>query len=118
MRYVILVLLNLPIILLALVNILTQYKMHRVSKARFRHQIILWSIILIVLVCSFPFYNHLTGKLILDSSELSIFDIVQTTALIFMFYAVNRQRQQIEQNERMMRDLHQEISIKLSVKEK
>ena len=114
MRYVVLVLLNLPIILLALVNILTQYKMKKVSKARFRHQIILWSIILIVLIFSFPLYNHLTGKPILDSRELSLFDIVQTTALVFMFYIINRQRQQIEQTERMVRDLHQEISIKLS----
>lgn len=114
MRYVVLVLLNLPIILLALVNILTQYKMHRVSKARFRHQIILWTIILVILICSFPLYNHLAGKPILDSRELSLFDIVQTTALIFMFYIANRQRQQIEQTERTVRDLHQEISIRLS----
>jgi len=118
MRYVILVLLNLPIILLALVNILTQYKMKKVSKARFRHQIILWSVILVLLICSFPLYNQLTGNPPLDSKELSLFDIVQTTALVFMLYVINRQRQQIEQNERMMRDLHQEISIKLSVKEK
>lgn len=115
MRYIVLVLLNLPIILLALVNILTQYKVRRVSNARFRHQIILWSIILVVLVCSFPLYNHLTGKPVLDSSELSLFDIVQTTALVFMFYIANRQRQQIEQSERMVRDLHQELSIRLSV---
>lgn len=116
MRYVVLVLLNLPIILLALVNILTQYKMHKVSKARFKHQLILWLIVLVVLICSFPTYNYSIGKPLLDSSELSAFDIVQTTALVFMFYIINRQRQQIEQSERMARDLHQELSIRLSLK--
>ena len=116
MRFVILALLNLPIILLALVNILTQYKMRRVSKARFRHQILLWSALLVVLLGSFPSYNYLTGQPLLDSSELSAFDIVQTTALILLIYIVNRQRQQIEQNEKLARDLHQELSIRLSRK--
>ena len=51
MRYVILVLLNLPIILVALVNIVTQYKLKKVSPNRFRHQIILWLLIMIILIC-------------------------------------------------------------------
>lgn len=116
MRYVILVLLNLPIILLALVNIITQYKMKRASKTRFRRQMTLWVVILIILICSFPVYNLINGQPLLDSSELSLFDIVQTTVLVFLLYVINRQRQQIEQNERMIRDLHQELSIKLSDK--
>ena len=114
MRYLVLVLLNLPIVLLALVNLVTQYKLRRVSKARFRHQMILWMIILAILVSSFPIYNYITGKPLLDSSELSLFDIVQTTALILLFYITNDQRQKIERNEKTIRDLHQEISIKLS----
>lgn len=116
MRYIILVLLNLPVILLALVNIVIQYKMKKISVNRFRHQIILWLVILVVLVASFPAYNYFAGKYILDSSELSLFDIVQTTAIIYMVYTLNNQRRRIEQNERVIRDLHQEISIKLAGK--
>lgn len=118
MRYIVLVLLNLPIILLALVNIVTQHKLRRVSKARFRHQIVLWVVILVVLICSFPLYNQLNGRPLLDSKELSAFDIVQTTALVFLVYVVNHQRQQIERTERLVRDLHQEVSIRLSSQEK
>lgn len=114
MRYIILVLLNLPIILLALVNIITQHKLKHVSAQRFRHQIILWLAILIVLVGSFPFYNYLVGHPPLDSSELSVFDIIQTTTIIYLFYIVNDHRRKIERNERIVRDLHQELSIKLS----
>lgn len=116
MRYIVLVLLNVPIILLALVNIITQYKVKSVSTRRFRFQIFLWVVILIVLIGSFPFYNYTTGKPILDSSELSLFDIVQTTAIIYLFYIVNDHRRKIERSERITRDLHQEISIKLSKK--
>lgn len=118
MRYIILVILNIPVIILALFNILTQYKMNKVTKGHFQHQLILWLLILIVLICSFPFYNYLVGKPLLDSAELSLFDIVQTTAIIMLFYGANSQRQKIERAEKTIRDLHQELSIKLSVKEK
>ncbi len=116
MRYTILVLLNLPIILLALVNIIIQYKMKKVTATRFRHQIVLWLVILIVLVSSFPAYNFIAGKSIFDSSELSSFDIAETTVIIYMVYALNNQRRRIEQNEKMLRDLHQEVSIRLAGK--
>ena len=74
MRYLILVLLNVPIILAALINIITQYKLRKVSVTRFRHQLIIW----------------------------------------MLFYIANNQRQRIDQNERRLRDLHQELSIRLS----
>src|SRR5690606_23851752 len=105
---------NLPVVLLAFINILTQYKMRKVSRARFGRQILLWLIILIILVGSFPLYNHLQDRPLLDSSELSLFDIAQTTAIIFLFYVINYQRRQIESTERTTRDLHQELSIILS----
>ena len=116
MRYVILVLLNLPIIFIALVNIVTQYKLKKVSPNRFRHQIILWLLIMIILIGSFPLYNALTGRPMLDSSELSLFDIAQTTIIIFLIYSINNQRQRQDQNERRLRELHQELSIRLSSK--
>lgn len=75
---------------------------------------ILWAVILIVLVFSFPLYNYLTGNPPLDSQELSLFDIVQTTAIIFLLYIINNIRQKLEWSERTIRELHQELSIKLS----
>lgn len=116
MRYIILILLNIPIIMLALVNIVTDYKLKKISVNRFRNQIFLWILILIVVIGSFPVYNILVGRPPLDSSELSLFDIVQTTIIIFLLYAINSQRQRIEQNEQRLKKLHQEISIRLSEK--
>lgn len=114
MRYVILVLLNLPVILLALLNIIAQYKLGKVTAQRLRHQVFMWIIILIVLIGSFPVYNLLVGNPLLDSGELSLFDIVQTTAIVYMIYVLNRQRQQLELSEKQTRDLHRELSIRLS----
>lgn len=116
MRYLVLVLLNTPIILIALINIVAQYKIKKASFARFKHQLIIWLFVLTVLIGSFPIYNLLTNKPLLDSRELSLFDIIQTTAIVLLFYIANNQRQHNEQIERRLRDLHQEMSILLSKK--
>ena len=116
MRYIILILLILPIIFLALVNIITQYKLNKITKRRFRWQLAMWLFILIVLVCSFPAFNYINGNPILYSGSLSLFDIIQTTLIVAFIYILNKQRQKIDQTEKTLRDLHQELSIKLSKK--
>jgi len=114
MRYLILVLLNLPAILAGFVNILTQYKMKHISTARFRQQLLLWLVILAALVGSFPLYNYLNGRAPLDSQELSAFDIVEATAIVYLIYVVNDHRRKLERSEKIIRELHQELSIRLS----
>lgn len=118
MRYLILILLNTPIIALALLNIITRYKLGKLPKKRFKFQVFLWLSVLIVLIGSFPFYNHLTGRPPLESIMLSSFDIIEITTIVFLFYIVNNLRQKQEQTERRLRDLHQELSISLSRNEK
>jgi hypothetical protein len=113
----VLVILNLPIILSALITIIAQFKLKKISARRFRNQIIVWTVILILIIGSFPLYNLLVGKHPLDSSELSLFDILEVTAIIFLFYAIIAQRQRLDQNEKRLRELHQELSIKLSKKD-
>jgi hypothetical protein len=108
--------LNLPIILLAFVNIVSQYKLKRTTKDHFRQQIITWITITLVLFGSFPIYNLISGRPTFQSDAFSAFDIIQTTAIVYLIYIINRQRQKIEQTEQTLRELHQELSIKLSKK--
>jgi len=96
------------------VNIITQYKLKKIERKRFRFQILLWMVILVVLIGSFPLYNYTIGKPLLDSTELSLFDIAETTAIIYLIYIINDHRRKLERSERTIRDLHQEISIRLS----
>jgi hypothetical protein len=115
MRYIFLLLLNLPIICLALLNIVTQFKLKRISKNKLIKQFALWIVLLTILILSFPLYNLVSGNAILDASELSLFDIIETTAIIFLLYVLNRQRQALESNDRRIRDLHQELSINMAI---
>lgn len=114
MRYALLVLLNLPIIIFALINFTTQYKLKKIDKSRYRRQLIVLITAFIVLVGSFPIYNLLMGRPILQSNTLNLLDIAQTTAIVYIIYAANTLRRKSEQNEHLIRDLHQELSIKLS----
>ena len=114
MRYLVLVILNIPVILLALLSLVTRYKINKLDAGKFRQQLLLWLIVLLVLISSFPLYNLSAGRPLFDSHELSIFDIVETTAIIALFYIVNNQRQKLDRTERYLRDFHQELSIKLS----
>ncbi len=116
MRYVILVLLNLPVVLLALINIVTKYKTRKISRERFRRQVLLWTLILVIIVSSFPLYNLASGQHPLESTALSLFDIVEITVIVFLIYIINNMRQKLEWTERRLRDLHQELSIRLSDK--
>lgn len=114
MRYIILILLNLPIIVLAFLNIITKYKLGRLQKSRLFKQLLLWLSVLTIILCAFPAYNTIMGRHILDSRDLSSFDIVQTTVIVMLIYTVNNLRQKTESVERRIRDLHQELSLIIS----
>lgn len=116
MRYLILLLLTAPIIILAFINLLVNFKMHKITRRRFYQQFGVWFMISTILICSYPVYNLLNGRSLLDASSLNAFDIVQTTAVIYLFYVVNDHRRKIERAEKAFRDLHQELSIKLGAR--
>ena len=116
MRYIILIVLNAPIIAIALLNIITRFKLKKIDKRRFRRSLVLWLIIILVLIGSFPLYNLWLGRPLLESELLSWFDIIQTTAIVYLLYFVSRQSQRSEETEKRLRELHQELSIRLSDK--
>ena len=114
MRYLLLIILNIPIVLLALLNIVTKYKMNKMSKGRFISLLFFWAALSVIIVASFPIYNLFTGRPALQSDQLTSFDIIQTTAIVLLLYAVVSMRQKLDGLETRIKDLHQELSIKLS----
>jgi len=115
-RYFLLLLFTLPFIIAAIANLITQYKLSKITRGRFVSWIIIWTSVLIGLIFTESLYNWLFVNNLTVSESLSLFDVVQITAIVMLFYIANRLRQKAEVNERRLRDLHQEISIKLSEK--
>lgn len=114
MRYLILLLLNLPIILLSILDIVTSYKMKKINRGIFLGRITLWVIILAVIIGAIPIYNLITDHKIFDSNELSLFDIVEITVIIALIFYTNSLRVQIDKNELRLQNLHEELSITIS----
>lgn len=113
-RYLVLLLLNIPLISVALISILVDYKMGKLSRKKYVLQIVVWLIILAGLamakfIYEFLFSNHLT-----QTEPLSLFDVMQITGIILVLFMANRSRIKIETLERRVQDLHQELSIRLS----
>lgn len=117
-RYTLLLLLNLPFILAAIISAVTHYKLRRSSKRRLILQISIWLAVLIGLALAEPIYIWLFNNELTDTEPLSLFDVVQITAIVVTFYIANRTRLKTQVLERRVQDLHQELSIRLSTDHK
>ena len=115
-RYLLLLLLNIPFILLAVLGAVTKYKLRRLAKRRLIIQIIIWAAILFALMSAESIYVWLFTHQLTQTEPLSLFDVMQITAIVIIFYIANSSRSKIELLEKRIKDLHQEISIKLSNK--
>ncbi len=113
-RYLILLLLNLPFIILGFTNTLVSFKTGHASRRRFLVQTLFWLIILTGLVLAEPLYLYLFSNGLTNSESLSLFDVIQITGIVFVFYIANRSRNKLETLEKRLQDLHQELSIRLS----
>lgn len=115
-RYLLLFLLNLPLTLAGLLSVITRYKLKKISKKRYIFQSILWFLIALGLGLIYPIYNFLYSHELTNTEPLSLFDVIQITAIILLFYLSSRTRQKLDNAEKRLNDLHQELSIKLSKK--
>jgi len=115
-RYLLLLLLNLPFIIFGIVGAITQYKLGRSSHRRLAAAIAVWLSILVALLVAQPLYEYLYSNELTQTEPLSLFDVMQITAIVLVFYIANRTRNKLEATERRLNDLHQELSILLSEK--
>lgn len=113
-RYLILVLINLPLIISGLLGALVDFKMHKTTRFKFFVQLAVWLVILAGLasakfIYGFFYYHHMT-----TTASMSLFDVIEFTGLVFVLFIANRSRIKNDRLERRLQDLHQELSIRLS----
>lgn len=115
-RYLILVILNTPLIITALVNAVVSYNLKHLSLHRLVFKISFWLLVFVGLVSAEPIYSYLYRGGLTRTEPLSLFDVMQITGIIVVFYLVNRLYVKVDVLEKRVQDLHQELSIKLSRK--
>lgn len=113
-RYLILVILNTPLIIAAVINTLVGYKLGRMSRRRFFFGLAFWLLIFASLVFIKPIYSFLFSNHLTQTEPLSLFDVMQITGIIFTLFIANKAYGKVDVLERRIQDLHQELSIRLS----
>lgn len=113
-RYLLLVILNTPFILAAILGAIVNYKLKRIGVGKLVIRVTLWTIVFVGLVLAEPIYNYLFSNGLTQTEPLSLFDVIQITALVFVIYISTRTRSKLDHLERRVQDLHQELSIQLS----
>lgn len=97
-----------------LLSALTQYKMKRSTGRRFAAMTVIWLVILAGLAFAEPLYSWLFTNNLTVSEPLSLFDVIQITAIVILFYIATRAMAKVTALEKRVQDIHQEISIRLS----
>jgi len=113
-RYLLLFLFTAPFIIASVINLIAQYKLGRIRRARFIVWVMIWTLAFFGLFFAETIYSWLFSSGLTNSDSLSLFDVVQITGIVLLFYILNIQRVRLELTERRLRDLHKKISIRLS----
>lgn len=116
-RYTLLFLLNLPLILMAIVATVTRYKLKHATGRRTGIQLAIWLVILAGLSFAQPLYEWLRANGYTDTDSLSLFDVIQITAIVVILYISTRIHARVDELEQRLSSLHREISIRLSNKQ-
>lgn len=116
-RYLILVILNTPLIIAAIINTLVGYKLKRMTRRRFFVGLAFWLAIFASLVFVQPIYRFLFSNKLTHTEPLSLFDVIQITGIIFTLFIANKAYGKADLLEKRVQDLHQELSIRLADKD-
>lgn len=115
-RYLILVILNIPLVIAAITNAFVSYKMKHITRRRLIIKIIFWIVLLLGLIFTEPIYNWLYSEGLTQTEALSLFDVILITATLYIFFLLNKLYVKVDVLDKRVQDLHQELSIKLSNK--
>lgn len=115
-KYNILILLTLPILILFLIRIYDNYKRKKISV---RGLIILggfWLLLTLGILFNQQIFNYFDTTKLTQSTPLSLYDVLQITAIILLIYLAFRQTFKIEELQNKLSKLNQEIALRNSKK--
>ena len=119
-KYLLLVLVNAPIVLIGIVRAITRYKTKpaRISKSKCVIEVIFWLSIWVALSLIEPLYNTLIRHNLTDSPPMSIFDVVLLTLLIFCLLLIVETNEELTALKKMTSRMHEQMAITEAGKKK
>jgi hypothetical protein len=100
-----------------LINAVVAYKLGRSTRRRFALRVSLWLIIFLSIAFTKVIYDFLFSNQLTQTEPLSLFDVMQITGIVLVFFIANQSYTKADILERRIQDLHQELSIRLSKNE-
>ncbi|NBU34152.1 hypothetical protein EBZ38_10815 [bacterium] len=88
--------------------------MKHISRLRLIFKVTFWTAVIVCLVFTESIYAYLYEQGLTKTEPLSLFDVIQITGVIYIFFLVNRLYVKVDVLERRNQDLHQKLSIRLS----
>lgn len=110
-RYVLLVIINTPLLLVGIVSALTNYNTRRISKKRCVGEIIFWLTIGVGLVFVEPIYNVLVRHNLTNSTPMSLFDMLLLTLILFCLLLIKSTNERTARLHRTISRMHENIAI-------
>ena len=110
-KYVLLVLINIPLLIVGVVSALTHYKTKRISKRRMVVEVAFWVSIGVALFFAQPLYNALVEHNLTDSQPMSLFDIALLTIIIFCLLLIKSSNERITQLHKKISRMHENLAI-------
>jgi hypothetical protein len=110
-KYALLVLINSPLIVCAVLMAVTSYKTGRSTRRRCTVLVVFWLLVGIGMLFVEPAYNSLVRANLTESPPLSVFDIILLTALIFLMLLLVQLYDKLTNLSRKVSRMHEGISI-------
>ena len=113
-KFLLLVIINIPIVLIGILGSVTNYKLSRISRKRAVIEVLLWLLVGLGLVLIQPAYNLLVQYQLTDSAPMSVFDIVLLTFVLLAALLLKSANEKISSLNRKLSQIHEHIVIKES----
>jgi hypothetical protein len=110
-KYILLIIINAPLIMLGVISAVTDYKTSRISRNRCTLQVLSWLIIGLSLVMVQPVYDILIRSNLTESPPLSVFDIVLLSGVLFCLLLIKRTNEKVDVLSKKVSRMHENIVI-------
>jgi hypothetical protein len=110
-KYALLVIINLPLLLIAIIGTLANYNTKHISKKRATVELIFWCLVGFMLVLIEPIYNTLIRHHLTNSAPMNIFDVVLLTMVLLCVLLIKQVNDKAAKLNKKIARLHESIVI-------
>ncbi len=112
-KYLLLVLINAPIVLVGIIRAVTRYKTKpsRISKSKCITEVVFWLTIGVGLSFVEPIYNTLIQHNLTDSPPMSLFDVALLTLFVFALLLIVETNEELTALKRTVTRIHEKLAI-------